>query len=644
MPMYEYDDFQKQAIEKINHGHSVIVSAPTGAGKTAIAEYVIDLCISRQAGAVYTAPIKALSNQKFRDFKSLYGEDKIGLLTGDVTINADAPILIMTTEIFRNTILDCPNRLASKEWVIFDEIHYIDDEERGTVWEESIILLPEHMKMLGLSATIPNIYELADWIKSLHGPDISVILKKDRPVPLEYTFQCNNKIFTSMSRLKDSCYPELDTRKKRIFPHIEPIPNKIISLMKYLSKEEMLPCIYFAFSRKKCEALAWEMSRLNFLTSEEKDDILGRYRALLLKYDMQTDRFALHMESLIKKGVAFHHAGMLPTMKEIIEQLFTSRLIKVIFTTETFALGINMPAKTVVIDELRKFSGTHFGFMRSRDLQQMVGRAGRRGIDEKGYAVIRVNPRQVYFKTLKRILFNEPEDVISQFNLSYACLLHLYEDLKDKIIDIYPKSFAYFQSDSRQHNADLMLIRAKLEMLKMLLYIRDNALTEKGVIASQVYGYELPVTEMLESGIFSSLSVRHIAALLSAIVFEPRKRQKSPRLPKDIAMLSQTATKEARRIIKIEKRLNIFPKTKKPHFHLALAIIAWIDGKAFDKLSKYTDVDPGELVRNFRMVIQLLRQLRMIDRIPPQLRDKFSKAMNKINRDEIDAERQLRME
>jgi len=643
LPRFEYDEFQLKAIKEIDKGHSVLVSAPTGAGKTAIAEYVIEKCMARRIGAVYTAPIKALSNQKFRDFKALYGEDKVGLLTGDVVINQDAPVLIMTTEIFRNTILDCPERLNGKEWVIFDEVHYIDDEERGTVWEESIILLPDHMRMLGLSATVPNIDELAGWIRQIHNHGLSVVLKKERPVPLKYLFQCNNKIFSSMQELKRSCYPELN-RRKRIFPVMEPLPNKLMKLVGHLRENNMLPCIYFSFGRRRCENLAWEMSRVDFLNKEEKTRILEKYRNLLKQYDMESDRFAQHMETLIKKGVAFHHAGMLPTMKEIIEQLFTSRLVKMIFTTETFALGINMPAKTVVIDELRKYFGTHFGFLRNRDLQQMAGRAGRRGIDEIGYALIRVNPRQVYFKTLNRILYGDPEDVISQFNLSYACILHLYKDLKERIVDIYPKSFAYYQSDSRQHHADIMMIRAKLEMLKLFSYIRDGDLSEKAFVASQVYGYELPITELLEAGLFNNLSVKHIAALLSAIVFEPRKGQHKPKLAKDLNRISQKATKEIRRIIQVEKRLGIYPRTKRPHFHLAPAVMAWVEGKSFDKLNKYTDIDPGEIVRNFRMIIQLLRQLHMIEQVPKQLRDKFASALDKINRDEVDAERQLRME
>ena len=244
----QYDRFQTEAIDHINNGYSVIVSAPTGAGKTAIAEHVIESCIAKKECVIYTAPIKALSNQKFRDFQKDYSEH-IGILTGDVSLNADAPVLIMTTEIFRNKVLDQPESLKKYSWIIFDEVHYIDNPERGTVWEESLIFLPEHMRVLALSATIPNIDEFAKWIESVNKKPVKVVVEKSRPVPLHFLFQCHNRIYDNLHNIR------------KVRSHFD--QNKTLSLIKYVQSQNGLPCIYFVFGRKRAEYLAHELYNQN---------------------------------------------------------------------------------------------------------------------------------------------------------------------------------------------------------------------------------------------------------------------------------------------------------------------------------------------------------------------------------------------
>src|SRR3989338_4406056 len=330
-----YDPFQEKAINYIKEGYSVIVSAPTGAGKTVIAEHVICDCLAKGKKAIYTAPIKALSNQKFRDFQENF-RDHIGILTGDVTINPSAAILIMTTEIFRNKVLEESANLNEYSWIVFDEIHYLDDYERGTVWEESLIFLPPGMKMLALSATIPNIDEFSRWLEAIHKKPLKVVKEDKRPVPLHFFFQCHNKILDKTNNIKNIGRYE----------HFK--PNKPVSLIKYLSENNRLPCIYFSFSRRRCERLAEEIMGFDFLNYNEKQNIKTLYAELRQRFDLLNEKSADSMAPFIERGIAFHHAGMLPTLKEVIERLFTSRLIKVIFTTETFALGINMPARTVV--------------------------------------------------------------------------------------------------------------------------------------------------------------------------------------------------------------------------------------------------------------------------------------------------------
>ncbi len=230
-----YDPFQQQAIDYINQGHSVIVAAPTGAGKTAIAEHVITTALANKIGVIYTAPIKALSNQKFRDFQAQY-QDNIGILTGDVSLNPEAPVLIMTTEIFRNKILDEPKSLDKYTWIIYDEVHYIDNYERGTVWEESLIFLPKHMKILALSATIPNIEEVSAWLMSIHDKSVKTVIEKKRPVPLHFFFQVEDKIVDDIS----------DLRRYR-----SSYPNKLHTIIRHIQQKNGLALIYFVFTSKK---------------------------------------------------------------------------------------------------------------------------------------------------------------------------------------------------------------------------------------------------------------------------------------------------------------------------------------------------------------------------------------------------------
>ncbi len=368
---FEYDDFQKKAIAVVDEHRSLMVSAPTGAGKTVIAEYAIEQALERGEEAIYTAPVKALSNQKFRDFKGKY-QDKIGILTGDVSINPDAPILIMTTEIYRNTLFEKSNRLDKVKWVIFDEVHYLDDWERGTVWEEAIMFSPSHLELLCLSATVPNISEIADWIRNILNRPIEVITETHRPVPLVHLFQCQGQIVNSFEKLRKEGYRNRENwsfkpmGRHRNFHHSErALPNRIDKLIGHLKSENRLPAIFFSFGRRRTERLAWEIPDFDFLNESERKDVLNLFGNLCEQYDLKGEKSAQDMLPLVERGIAYHHAGMLPTLKEVIERLFTSRLIKLIFTTETFALGINMPARSVVFDELRKFYGTHFANLKT---------------------------------------------------------------------------------------------------------------------------------------------------------------------------------------------------------------------------------------------------------------------------------------
>jgi len=622
-----YDRFQQEAIEHINNGHSVIVSAPTGAGKTAIAEHIITDSIEKNIGVIYTAPIKALSNQKFRDFQAKYG-DKIGILTGDVSLNAFAPVLIMTTEIFRNKILDEPDSLNKYSWIIFDEIHYIDNPERGTVWEESLIFLPKHMNLLGLSATIPNIEEFATWIESIHNKPVKVVIEDKRPVPLHFFFQAGNEVSDKIDHFRRLKYAK---------------PNKLYGLINYLRSREDLPCIYFVFGRRRAEDLASDLASFNFLTGPERAKITTMYEELCERFDLKSDLTAQNLYQLIQNGIAYHHAGMLPTLKEVIERLFTSRLLKVIFTTETFALGINMPSRSVIFDELRKFYGRYVRILKTRDFYQMAGRAGRRGIDTEGFVYCRINLNRITLEEAKRVIFGKPEEVKSQLNSSYATILNLYEKYKDDLFKIYPLSLHYFQSRKNEQREALRLIEAKLNLLKDWRYIADGLLTQKGKFAKSVYGYELILAELYDQGVLEQLDEFGLGVIAVATVFEPRKNQRIPSsLSKNTRSIKKICEEVYDTIKHKEERFRIYPFSKLPYFHMSTAMESWLRGTAFDKTLRCCDTDEGEVVRYFRMSVQVLREVAEAKVASYILKDKIKETIRVINRDVVDAEKQLR--
>ncbi|MFA4992188.1 MAG: DEAD/DEAH box helicase, partial [Candidatus Omnitrophota bacterium] len=555
--------------------------------------------------------------------------DQIGILTGDVTINPAAPVLIMTTEIFRNKVLEERSSLEDYSWIIFDEIHYLDDYERGSVWEESLIFLPPKMKMLGLSATIPNIQEFTDWLQYIHKIPLKIVKEDTRPVPLHFFYQCQNKILDDAHKIK------------HVPRHEHLRPNRPDSLIRYLFENNKLPCIYFAFSRRRCEYLAEEIKGLDFLNHHERGEIKTLYKSLCGRFDLANDRNAELMLPLIERGVAFHHAGMMPTLKEVIERLFTSRLLKVIFTTETFALGINMPSRTVVFDELRKFYGHYYGSLKTRDFYQMAGRAGRRGIDQEGFVYSRVNLRRTSFQELHHIIYGEPEKVLSRFNASYATILNLYLRYGEKLYEIYPLSFHYFQSRKNHRKKALDMMYAKVKILKDLGYIKNNALTEKGIFASKIYGYELSLGELHENGLLENLSETELGTLVTALVFEPRKNTVMPSLNRTAKSLKNITENILGRIQKIEQKAGSRPLSKNYFYHLSPCVEAWLRKENFDNILRYTDIDEGEIIRYFRMAVQILREL-LDTPSSNEFKGKVSKLMRDINRDVIDAEKQLR--
>lgn len=637
------DQFQRDAIDAVMDNFSVLVSAPTGTGKTLIAQYLIEKCLVEGRGVIYTAPIKALSNQKFREFQVEF-PGQVGIITGDISINPNAPLLIMTTEIFRNRILESNSGLEDHSWVIFDEIHYLDDLDRGTVWEESLIFLPPQMRFIGLSATIPNIEEFAGWLNEIHSHSIKVIREDYRPVPLHFSFQCFGKILANLhlvkklgfGRRKVITHPELDSHSRKTSPK-----NSPSGLIRHLLHSQRLPAIYFCFSRKRCEYLAEKISNFEFLKADETRTILKIYDNLCQKFNISSDLRSKSMRTYVARGVAYHHAGIHPMLKEVIERLFTGKYIKIIFTTETFALGINMPARTVIIDELRKRYGRFFRVLKVRDFFQMAGRAGRRGIDKQGYVYSRINPLDTKFSEIKTLFNGQPEPVKSKFNISYATILNLYELYGEGLMKVYSLSFHSYQEKDKPNSVKLEQIKSRLKILKRFGYIQAGKLTQKAHFAKNIYGYEIPITELYNTGILESFTPVELGIFSLAAVFEPRPRMKKPVLKNESKKIKKLISKTALRIIGTEKKFGISPVSKNFYFDLSDSLRDWMAEKSFESILNRLDIDEGEVIRYFRMSIQVLKEIKTAP-ISDLLREKLNNAIHLINRDVIDAEQELR--
>jgi superfamily II RNA helicase len=482
------------------------------------------------------------------------------------------------------------------------------------------------MKVLCLSATIPNIRQFASWLESIHSKTVKVVIEETRPVPLSVFFQCHDHVFEQLSDMKH-------IRDKH--------PNKLTHLIRHVAQKDGLPCIYFVFGRRRAEELAFELYNYDFLSSGERQAMTSLYEDLCSRFDLKGEKSAERLRPLIAKGIAYHHAGMLPTLKEAVERLFTSRLLKVIFTTETFALGINMPSRSVVFDDLKKIYGRFVMPLKTRDFYQMAGRAGRRGMDKEGFVYCRINPHRISPDEIRRAVYGRPEAVMSQFNTSYATVLNLYERHGEECYSVYPLSLHYFQSRPARQKEALRLMEAKLNVLKDLNHIDRGRLTAKGDFAKVLYGYELLLSELYARGLFEELDEFGLAVMAVGAVFEPRKNQTAPSLSKLARRLKYAADEVFEGLRRKEARYGVRPFLKGPYFHLVPAMWCWLQGAQFDKVLQFADADEGEVVRYFRMSAQVLREIGGAP-ISEGLRERVLKAARLINRGVVDAEKQLR--
>lgn len=450
---YKLDDFQLEAIHHIENGKSVVVCAPTGAGKTVIAQSAINFALSKGERIFYTTPLKALSNQKYNDFSKIYGSDITGLLTGDTTINRDAQIVVMTTEVFRNmlygtTFGSVKDNLKNVKYVVLDEVHYMNDEDRGTVWEESIIYCPTDIQLIALSATVQNSRQLTDWINTVHSKT-ELVYTDFRPVPLRFFYFDSSKphtilpLLTPNGVLNSKIRPE---SKYKYFQKKDKIKNPASDIVEVLNQKNMLPAIYFTFSRKKCDENARKCLKLDLISKEETIEINKIIDDYLKENPYLENNPQL---DLIKSGIASHHAGLLPGWKALVEKLFQKGLIKVVFATETLAAGINMPARTTIISSISKRTDNGHRTLSANEFLQMSGRAGRRGMDEIGYVVVVGTPFQTPDE-VAALVKSDANPLESKFSPKYSMVLNLLQRFSiDVAKELIFKTFGYYSSTDR---------------------------------------------------------------------------------------------------------------------------------------------------------------------------------------------------
>jgi superfamily II RNA helicase len=475
---FELDKFQLESVEQIKAGKSVLTCAPTGAGKTVIAREAIRLALAEKKRVFYTAPLKALINQKFYEFAQEFGKDNVGIITGDANQNRDAKIIVMTTEIYRNMLYgtsfgSIDPFLNDLKYVIFDEFHFINDEYRGTVWEESVIYTPKTVQMIALSATISNPQELVDWIKKIHS-DCALVETFERPVPLSHYYfkdeqlspllTTNNKLNPQLKERNDNRFGGKKGKFGNRFGGGPASQSSIAKVVDELSKKAMLPAIYFVFSRKGCDRAAEECRDLNLLNNEESK-LLNQEISIAISGHKALENY--NKLDLLKKGIAAHHAGLLPQMKTLIEELFAKGLIKVVFSTETLAAGINMPAKTTVINNLSKATDEGFRTLKASEFLQMSGRAGRRGLDDNGF-VVTVKNGNYTAGEVAILAVAKPEDITSHFKASYEMVLNLLMGHKpNELKELVKKSFGQYLAEDNLVNDKAEIKRLENQIMNL---------------------------------------------------------------------------------------------------------------------------------------------------------------------------------
>jgi superfamily II RNA helicase len=656
------DPFQVDAINAIDEHVNVLVSAPTGSGKTLIANYAIGRVLERGERAFYTTPLKALSNQKYNELSAIFGAQRVGLLTGDTSLNHGADVIVMTTEVLRNMLLTESNQLLTLGLVILDEVHYLQDPFRGGVWEEVIILTPAAVRFVALSATIGNADFIGEWFSEVRGPT-SIVVEKTRPIQLhnhlaivrrgqpgaEILDLLNGQRLSDESRRIDNMMKA--TRKFRPGPKWKgpkssapPPPFRAprrSELLIALEHQDLLPVIVFIFSRAACDDAMHQCRRdgLLFTSPDERREIERIAQSRLTGFS-DDDLKALEYTDFIdclRRGIAAHHAGMVPAFREIVEACFELNLLAVVFATETLALGVNMPARSVALERFSKYSDTGRRFLTSAEFSQMTGRAGRRGLDDEGHAIV-CFATEVALHDIGRVALAPPSDLHSSFRPTYNFTANLINHFEfDTALEVVQQSYAQFEADHRPTGSKRPLgeqMVARHHVLEELGYADGWRLTPNGQLLRSIYHEcDLLIAESISAGVFEDLKAAQLAGLLSCFVFESKRSTRAPNAAKQVTTkkkrtLNDRLGQERRvnindrlteitmigvRIREVESRFKV-PTAKEPDGKFATTIAAWARGSSLSTVLDLADVEigqtsPGDFVRNAKQVADLCEQL-----------------------------------
>jgi superfamily II RNA helicase len=637
---YPLDPFQRDALDILDAGRSVLVAAPTGSGKTLIAEYAIARAITRGRRAFYTTPLKALSNQKFHDLAALHGLEHVGLLTGDVSYNGGASVVVMTTEVLRNMIYANPGGLADLDCVILDEVHYLEDRYRGSVWEEIILAAPREVTLVSLSATVSNAEELAEWIAGVRG-STGAVIEEHRPVELRHLYIAGDRSTDDLLMLPTFVEGSINREglslfapKARTGPHQQRRTRfyrpRRSDVVERLQRADLLPAIYFIFSRAGCDDAVRQCTDegIRLTTSEERREIRAiadAHMEALSDQDLRVLRYRQFLNGL-ESGIAAHHAGLVPPFREAVEELFAAALVKVVFATETLALGINMPARTVVVEQLSKFGGDGHKDLTAGEYTQLTGRAGRRGIDPVGYAAVLWSPFHD-FADVAALAASRSRPLRSSFRPTYNMVVNL--------VRRYPRDAAYalVRSSFAQYLSDVPLTRqldAVREILQERGYLVGWHVSPAGErLAGLYHDKDLLVAEALGQGVLDGLDGPSLAAVLSCTTYEARRHQApdgrlSARLVRRISEFEDLATG-----LRIDERRLTLPRTGALDPGFAFLAFEWARGTELRTLLQgqaprrdrdddnrrgrarpgESSIGPGDFVRNIKQLVDLLRQV-----------------------------------
>lgn len=695
---FTLDAFQAEAIQHLQSGTSVLVSAPTGTGKTVVADWVVDRALEQGRQVVYTAPIKALSNQKFRDYTRLHGEDRVGLVTGDLVIRRDAPCRVMTTEILRNMLLSGED-LSQLYAVVVDEIHFLDDRERGTVWEEILIYLPKHVLIVGLSATLSNLRTFAEWLSSVREARVAVVTETRRAVPLEFylanvdvglvdkdTYEKRwrrhmaqtQPAFDKRGRQRGG--RNRDSQRKRRFVR-KTRHGKIIRM---LLENDLLPCLYFAFSRRDIESSARWLGRnmpvevLSHKEGAQLDARLARAREELGDSVLQPELLQLY-----SRGIAFHHAGLHVSLKALVEELYEAKLVKILYCTSTFALGINMPARSVAFDGLRKYDGRAVNPLTVRGFMQKAGRAGRRGMDTVGHVVLRVDFEE--YEEIRPLLPHyfegRPEPVRSSFNLSWNSIVNLLQrNDREHVREIVQKSFLawHLERSAEQHrtkaddlernaedqSSESAARRARKEarrlrkratreggrcwdeftqkerFLKRHGYLDDKGGFNAGAtVLKHLQIAEIFMTEIVLAGVLEELDDPTLYGVLCGIVGSfPRKAQRNYGLDKPTRRLAhEIGGIRAAAVVAEAEHMTEQEVIWAPEW-IPLGR-AWVKGEDMVDVLAMVDTETdiaGDVVGTFRRAKDLCKQLAEVHQDMPDRAERLRDLVKRVGRDEVE--------